>query len=119
MLGISLRDRIRNEVSSFCRDVCVKLQACPCLFGPDEHSDHCPNDCQRVDKSTFHQYTERRGRPKGSVNGRRKKKKAAPEKKEKEQQPSQETESNKDVESVESEHSAGSAPPSSPGTRRV
>ncbi|PZC72777.1 hypothetical protein B5X24_HaOG210592 [Helicoverpa armigera] len=106
-------------VSSFCRGVCVKLQACPCLFGPDEHSDHCPNDCQRVDKSTFHHNTERRGRPKGSVNGRRKKKKAAPEKKEKEQQPSQETESNTDVESVESEHSAGSAPPSSPGTRRV
>ena len=60
--------------------------------------------------------TERRGRPKGSLNGRRKKKKAAPEKKEKEQ-PCQESESNKDVESVESSHSAGSTPPSEPGTR--
>lgn len=59
---------------------------------------------------------ERRGRPKGSLNGRRKKKKAAPEKKEKELQP-QESESNKDVESVASSHSAGSTPPSEPGTR--
>lgn len=62
--------------------------------------------------------TERRGRPKGSVNGKKKKKKSAPEKREKEQQPSQETESNRDEkESVESEHSAASTPPSESGTR--
>ncbi|KAJ8735885.1 hypothetical protein PYW07_007505 [Mythimna separata] len=108
--------RSASQVAPFCRDVCVKLQACPCLFGPDEIVS-CPNDCQHVDKSTFHHSTERRGRPKGSLNGRRKKKKAAPEKKEKELQPSQESESNKDVESVESEHSAGSTPPSEPNTR--
>ncbi|XP_049882226.1 scm-like with four MBT domains protein 1 [Pectinophora gossypiella] len=106
-----------EQVPSFCRDVCVKLQGCPCLFGPVDYPDLCPHNCQQQDKSTFHNCTERRGRPKGSVNGRRKKKKSAPEKREKEQQPSQETESNKDGESVESEHSAGSTPPSESGTR--
>lgn len=60
--------------------------------------------------------TERRGRPKGSLNGKRKKKKCTPEKREKEPQPSQECESNKDNESA-SEHSAGSTPPSEAGTR--
>ncbi|KAG6441891.1 scm-like with four MBT domains protein 2 [Manduca sexta] len=104
-------------VGAFCARVCGALQACPSLFGPDHYPAACPNNCQNVDKSTFHNGTERRGRPKGSVNGRRKKKKA-PEKREKEQQPSQETESNKDEkESVESEHSAGSTPPSEAGTR--
>lgn len=108
-----------SQVGPFCRGVCARLQACPCLFGPTEYPDMCPNDCQHVDKCTFHNGTERRGRPKGSLNGRRKKKKPAPEKKEKERepQPQQECESNKDVESVESEHSAGSTPPSEPGTR--
>ncbi|KAI8438962.1 hypothetical protein MSG28_011275 [Choristoneura fumiferana] len=105
------------QVASFCRDVCVKMQACPCLFGPVEYFNVCPQNCQQVDKSTFHNNTERRGRPKGSLNGRKKKKKAVPEKKEKEQQPSQETESNKDGESAQSEHSAGSTPPSESGTR--
>ncbi|XP_063375429.1 scm-like with four MBT domains protein 2 [Cydia amplana] len=104
------------QVPSFCRDVCGKMQACPCLFGPEEYPEQCPQNCQQVDKSTFHNITERRGRPKGSLNGRKKKKKPAPEKKEKEQQP-QETESNKDGESVEDEHSAGSTPPSESGTR--
>lgn len=55
--------------------------------------------------------TERRGRPKGAFSGKRKKKKCTPEKKE---QPSQES---KDGESVESEHSAASTPPSEGGTR--
>ncbi|XP_026487032.2 scm-like with four MBT domains protein 2 [Vanessa tameamea] len=105
-----------DQVESFCRDVCVKLQACPTLFGPVEYPEQCPNMCQQVEKSTFHNGTERRGRPKGSVNGRRKKKKVAPEKREKEQPP-QEVESNRDGESVESEHSAGSTPPSESGTR--
>ncbi|XP_045446422.1 scm-like with four MBT domains protein 2 [Melitaea cinxia] len=103
-----------DQVESFCRDVCVKLQACPTLFGPIEYPDQCPHNCQQVEKSTFHNGTERRRRPKGSVNGKRKKKKV-PEKREKEQ-PLQETE-NRDGESVESEHSAGSVPPSEPGTR--
>lgn len=44
--------RSSSQVTSFCRDVCVKLQACPCLFGPEE-TVTCPNDCQNVDKSTF------------------------------------------------------------------
>ncbi|KAL0850775.1 hypothetical protein ABMA28_006706 [Loxostege sticticalis] len=105
-----------EQVTSFCRDVCVKMQACPCLFGPVEFAGQCPQNCQHVDKSTFHNGTERRGRPKGSQNGKRKKKKNTPEKREKEPQPSQESESNKDGESV-SEHSAGSTPPSESGTR--
>ncbi|XP_034837388.1 scm-like with four MBT domains protein 1 [Maniola hyperantus] len=105
-----------EQVSSFCRDVCVKLQACPSLFGPVEYPEQCPNNCQQVEKSTFHNGTERRGRPKGSVNGKRKKKKGAPEKREKEQPPP-EVENNRDGESVESEHSAGSTPPSESGTR--
>ncbi|XP_072939038.1 scm-like with four MBT domains protein 2 isoform X2 [Epargyreus clarus] len=104
-------------VRAFCRAVCVRLQACPCLFGPQDYPDLCPNDCQHVEKSTFHNGTERRGRPKGSVNGRKKKKKGMPEKREKEQQPMQGTENNRDGESIESEHSAGSTPPSEAGTR--
>ncbi|XP_052737146.1 scm-like with four MBT domains protein 1 [Bicyclus anynana] len=106
-----------DRVSSFCREVCVKLQACPTLFGPVEYQEQCPNHCQQVEKSTFHNGTERRGRPKGSVNGKRKKKKGAPEKREKEQPPIQEVENIRDRESVESEHSAGSTPPSESGTR--
>ncbi|CAG4953891.1 unnamed protein product [Colias eurytheme] len=104
-----------SQLSSFCRSVCVRLQACPSLFGPIACPDICPNNCQNVDKSTFHNGTERRGRPKGSVNGRRKKKKAAPEKREKEPPP--EVDTHKDGESVESEHSAASTPPSESGTR--
>ncbi|CAG9796316.1 unnamed protein product [Diatraea saccharalis] len=104
-----------SQVACFCRSVCGKLQACPSLFGPTEFPEQCPNNCQQVEKSTFHNLTERRGRPKGSLNAKRKKKKTTPEKREKEPQPSQETESNKD-ESV-SEHSAGSTPPSESGTR--
>ncbi|KAI5645090.1 mbt repeat domain-containing protein [Phthorimaea operculella] len=81
----------------------------------------CPQNCQSQEKSSFHNYTtERRGRPKGSLNGRRKKRKgpAPAEKREKEpQQSSQETENNRDAESVESDHSAGSTPPSEQGTR--
>lgn len=63
--------------------------------------------------------TERRGRPKGSLNGRRKKRKGPPKGPEKGPQPltNLDTESNKDGESVESEHSAGSAPASEAGTR--
>ncbi|XP_045524342.1 scm-like with four MBT domains protein 1 [Pieris brassicae] len=104
-----------DQVVSFCRSVCVKLQGCPVLFGPTHYPDVCPNNCQNVDKSTFHNGTERRGRPKGSVNGRRKKKKPVPEKRQ-EPQPI-ETENPKDGEFVESEHSAGSTPPSESGTR--
>ncbi|XP_053609986.1 scm-like with four MBT domains protein 2 isoform X2 [Plodia interpunctella] len=105
-----------GQLAAFCRAMCGKLQACPSLFGPLEFVGACPNNCQQVDKSIFHNVTERRGRPKGSFTGKRKRKKCTPEKKEKEQQPSQETAS-KDGESVESEHSAGSTPPSESGTR--
>ncbi|OWR43838.1 scm with four MBT domains protein 2 [Danaus plexippus plexippus] len=105
-----------SKVGSFCRSICVKLQACPSLFGPDEYPLQCPHACQTVEKSTFHNGTERRGRPKGSVNGRKKKKKTQQEKREKEQPPVQEIE-HRDIESVESEHSAGSTPPSESGTR--
>ncbi|XP_013177007.1 PREDICTED: scm-like with four MBT domains protein 2 isoform X1 [Papilio xuthus] len=110
--------REREHVPAFCGAVCARLQACPALFGPAEYPAGCPHRCHIVDKSTFHNGTERRGRPKGSVNGKRKKKKTtAPEKREKEMQPSQESEGNRDGESVESEHSAASTPPSESGTR--
>ncbi|VVD05767.1 unnamed protein product [Leptidea sinapis] len=102
-----------SQLSAFCRDVCVKLQACPSLFGPTEYPEQCPHNCQQVEKSTFHNGTERRGRPKGSLNGRRKKKKI-PEKREKGRQP-QENDNNGEL--IESEHSAGSTPPSESGTR--
>ncbi|KAJ2947974.1 hypothetical protein O0L34_g9766 [Tuta absoluta] len=109
-----------SQVAAFCRDVCVKLSACPCLFGPNEYPSVCPQNCHSQEKSSFHNYTERRGRPKGSLNGRKKKRKGPvpAEKREKEpQQSSQETENNRDAESVESDHSAGSTPPSEQGTR--
>lgn len=48
--------RAAAQVSAFCREVCVKLQACPSLFGPDEYIEQCPNDCQHVDKSTFRKF---------------------------------------------------------------
>ncbi|XP_068626309.1 scm-like with four MBT domains protein 1 [Battus philenor] len=107
----------RSRVAAYCRAVCVRMQACPSLFGPAEYPTSCPHQCQLVDKSTFHNGTERRGRPKGSLNGKRKKKKTAPEKREKEIQPSQESEGNRDGESVESDHSVVSAPASESGTR--
>ncbi|XP_041974771.1 scm-like with four MBT domains protein 2 [Aricia agestis] len=104
-----------SQVGAFCRSVCARLQACPSLFGPQPYPDRCPHSCNTVDKSTFHNGTERRGRPKGSVNGKRKKKKTAPEKKEKEP-PAPENENQRDAESVASDHS-GSTPPSEQGTR--
>ncbi|CAH2050895.1 unnamed protein product, partial [Iphiclides podalirius] len=104
-------------VPGFCRATCRRLQACPSLFGPGDFPDGCPDHCRRLDKATFHNGTERRGRPKGSLNGRKKKKKGATEKREKGTPPSRDGEGNRDGESVGSEHSAGSAPPSEPGTR--
>ncbi|XP_059045457.1 scm-like with four MBT domains protein 2 [Achroia grisella] len=97
-----------DQVLSFCREMCTKMQACPCLFGPVEYPEQCPQHCQQVDKSIFHNSTERRGRPKGAFSSKKKKKKTTPEKREKEQQMTQD---------VESEHSAGSTPPSESGTR--
>ncbi|KAM3958612.1 scm-like with four MBT domains protein 2 [Aphomia sociella] len=105
-----------DQVLSFCQEMCVKMQACPCLFGPIEYPKQCPKYCQQVDKYIFHNNTERRGRPKGSLGSKKKKKKITPEKREKEQQAS-EGSGNKEGEYVESEHSAGSTPPSESGTR--
>lgn len=84
----------RAQVPAFCRAACVRLQACPALFGTHHYSRPraaCPHACHQVDKATFHNGTERRGRPKGSVNGKKKKKKGVHEKRDKEQ-PSQERE---------------------------
>lgn len=103
-----------DQVAAFCREYCVKLQACPNLFGPKEYTEQCPETCLLVEKSKFQNSTDRR-RAKASMNGRRKKRKGpAPGK----PKPAQEMETNKDViESPESEHSTGSTPPSESGTR--
>ncbi|XP_060804950.1 scm-like with four MBT domains protein 2 [Amyelois transitella] len=104
-----------DQVLPFCKDMCAKMQACPCLFGPEEYPGPCPNNCQNVDKSMIQNGTDRRGRPKEStLTGKRKRKKCTQEKKEK--LLSQETASN-DGKSAESEQSAGSTPPSESGTR--
>ncbi|CAH2102082.1 unnamed protein product [Euphydryas editha] len=102
-----------EQVESFCRDMCVKLQACPTLFGPVEYPDQCPQNCQQVKKSTFHNGTERRRRPKFRLTFKKIKKKVS-EKREKEQR-LQEIENNRGGESNESEHSAGSEPGPRPG----
>ncbi|XP_077295984.1 scm-like with four MBT domains protein 2 [Arctopsyche grandis] len=41
-----------EQIPSFCKDMCSKLQACPYLFGPTEITDQCPERCLLVNNKT-------------------------------------------------------------------
>ncbi|KAF4518842.1 hypothetical protein B566_EDAN006693 [Ephemera danica] len=45
-----------DKVSSYCQDVCAKLQSCPNLFGPELYADNCPVGCSALSKSRFTNY---------------------------------------------------------------
>uniref|UniRef100_A0AAR2JCR7 SAM domain-containing protein n=1 Tax=Pygocentrus nattereri TaxID=42514 RepID=A0AAR2JCR7_PYGNA len=45
--------RLAEQVSDFCRTVCVRLQCCPNLFGPTLVSDNCPENCSIYTKTKY------------------------------------------------------------------
>ncbi|XP_066524451.1 scm-like with four MBT domains protein 2 isoform X2 [Hoplias malabaricus] len=58
--------RLAEQVSDFCRSVCVRLQCCPNLFGPTLISDNCPENCSTHTKTKYTYYYGKRrrvGRP--------------------------------------------------------
>ncbi|KAL7827831.1 hypothetical protein AOLI_G00309830 [Acnodon oligacanthus] len=58
--------RLAEQVSDFCRTVCVRLQCCPNLFGPMLVSDNCPQNCSIYTKTKYTYYYGKRrkvGRP--------------------------------------------------------
>uniref|UniRef100_A0AAR2JDE1 SAM domain-containing protein n=1 Tax=Pygocentrus nattereri TaxID=42514 RepID=A0AAR2JDE1_PYGNA len=58
--------RLAEQVSDFCRTVCVRLQCCPNLFGPTLVSDNCPENCSIYTKTKYTYYYGKRrkvGRP--------------------------------------------------------
>ncbi|KAI4874651.1 hypothetical protein NFI96_031141, partial [Prochilodus magdalenae] len=58
--------RLAEQVSDFCRSVCVRLQCCPNLFGPTLVSDNCPENCSVYTKTKYTYYYGKRrkvGRP--------------------------------------------------------
>ncbi|XP_030641331.1 scm-like with four MBT domains protein 2 isoform X2 [Chanos chanos] len=58
--------RTADQVTEFCRRVCVTLQCCPNLFGPTQVSDKCPENCsiQTKTKYTYYYGKKRKvGRP--------------------------------------------------------
>ncbi|KAG9483832.1 hypothetical protein GDO78_009645 [Eleutherodactylus coqui] len=55
--------RTSNQVSDFCRKICVKLECCPNLFGPLMVLDQCSENCSVLTKTKYtHYYGKRRGR---------------------------------------------------------
>ncbi|KAG8186556.1 hypothetical protein JTE90_020859 [Oedothorax gibbosus] len=48
-------DVIRNseQVEEFCKNICLKLECCPYLFGPKHVGETCPNDCHTQTKTKF------------------------------------------------------------------
>ncbi|XP_036433157.1 scm-like with four MBT domains protein 2 isoform X2 [Colossoma macropomum] len=58
--------RLAEQISDFCRTVCVRLQCCPNLFGPMLISDTCPENCSIYTKTKYTYYYGKRrkvGRP--------------------------------------------------------
>lgn len=61
-----------DEVPSFCKKICQKLQVCPFLFGPVSVGEqNCPENCSTLSKTRFTQYwvqgKRKVGRPKGEA----------------------------------------------------
>uniref|UniRef100_A0A3P9PYT6 Scm like with four mbt domains 2 n=1 Tax=Poecilia reticulata TaxID=8081 RepID=A0A3P9PYT6_POERE len=45
--------RLAEQIPDFCRKVCVKLQCCPNLLGPDLRADSCPENCSVQTKTKY------------------------------------------------------------------
>ncbi|PSN43066.1 Scm-like with four MBT domains protein 2 [Blattella germanica] len=61
-----------DEVQSFCKHICTKLQVCPYMFGPVSIGEkNCPENCNTLSKTRFTQYwmhgKRKIGRPKGET----------------------------------------------------
>ncbi|XP_006811735.1 scm-like with four MBT domains protein 1 [Saccoglossus kowalevskii] len=59
-----------DEVESFCRDMCIKLECCPNLVALDQIEDNCPENCSTLTKTKYtHYYGKKKrsrvGRPPG------------------------------------------------------
>uniref|UniRef100_T1J4G1 SAM domain-containing protein n=1 Tax=Strigamia maritima TaxID=126957 RepID=T1J4G1_STRMM len=57
-----------EHVKEFCRDICLKLDCCPYLFGPKHVGDDCPHNCSLLTKAryasrTYSRRKRRLGRP--------------------------------------------------------
>uniref|UniRef100_A0AAQ5Y6T3 SAM domain-containing protein n=1 Tax=Amphiprion ocellaris TaxID=80972 RepID=A0AAQ5Y6T3_AMPOC len=48
--------RLADQISDFCRKVCVKLQCCPNLFSPVLVADKCPKNCSLQTKTKYTYY---------------------------------------------------------------
>ncbi|XP_014680225.1 PREDICTED: scm-like with four MBT domains protein 1 [Priapulus caudatus] len=59
-----------DQVGEFCRQVCIRLECCPYLFGPDFVNNNCPENCSQLTKTKYTYYYARRskrpGRPQGA-----------------------------------------------------
>ncbi|KAK3608079.1 hypothetical protein CHS0354_004735 [Potamilus streckersoni] len=62
-----------DQVEEFCRQVCIKLDACPYLFSPHFIEGECPENCQQLTKTKYNYYYGKKikkvGRPPGSRSG--------------------------------------------------
>ncbi|CAB3367361.1 Hypothetical predicted protein [Cloeon dipterum] len=48
-----------DQVEEYCKSVCLKLQSCPYLFGPNCNEGECPLNCSKMSKSQFSKYIHR------------------------------------------------------------
>uniref|UniRef100_A0A087XFT3 Scm like with four mbt domains 2 n=1 Tax=Poecilia formosa TaxID=48698 RepID=A0A087XFT3_POEFO len=61
--------RLAEQIPDFCRKVCVKLQCCPNLLGPDLRADSCPENCSVQTKTKYTYYYGKKRRLPKAVGG--------------------------------------------------
>uniref|UniRef100_A0A3P9PYQ8 Scm like with four mbt domains 2 n=1 Tax=Poecilia reticulata TaxID=8081 RepID=A0A3P9PYQ8_POERE len=61
--------RLAEQIPDFCRKVCVKLQCCPNLLGPDLRADSCPENCSVQTKTKYTYYYGKKRRLSKAVDG--------------------------------------------------
>ncbi|XP_014841321.1 PREDICTED: scm-like with four MBT domains protein 2 isoform X1 [Poecilia mexicana] len=61
--------RLAEQIPDFCRKVCVKLQCCPNLLGPDLRADSCPENCSVQTKTKYTYYYGKKRRLPRAVGG--------------------------------------------------